>query len=136
VRSVQIIQYAEAQAIVAACESASIASGVASSVAVLDAFGRTVLLARFDGAPWQTPEVAQGKALTSVMMRKPSKAIEDVTLQRLTLTTFNDGRLPIQGGFPLMVDGVCVGAVGVSGGTPDQDEAQAQAGVDAFNGMQ
>lgn len=132
-RTIQAMHYRDAAAVCKACHDAATEIPVGVSVAILDGSGRTLLIARFDGAAFQTPEVAQGKALTAVMMRKPSKVIEDATLNRLTLATFHDGRLPIQGGLPLIVDGECVGSVGVSGGSPDQDEQVAQAGVDAFN---
>jgi uncharacterized protein GlcG (DUF336 family) len=85
-----------------------------------------------DGASFQTPDVARGKALTSAMMKKPSGIIETATLARLTLASFDDGRLPIQGGLPVFSGDQLVGAVGVSGGTPDQDEAIAKAGIDAW----
>ncbi|WP_213990419.1 heme-binding protein [Sodalis sp. dw_96] len=127
------LDYADARSIADACGNESIRTDVPVSIAVLDPAGHLLLMVRFDGASFQTPEVARGKALTSVMMRKSSKAIEDATLSRPTLGTFNDGRLPIQGGMPIFANGVCIGAVGVSGGTPEQDESIAQAGVDAFS---
>ncbi|WP_186013877.1 GlcG/HbpS family heme-binding protein [Burkholderia gladioli] len=103
--------------------------GVAVSVIIVNECGFPVYLERLDGAAFQTPDVARGKALTSVMMRKPSKDIEDAALARPTLAQFSDGRLPIQGGVPLFSGEYCLGAVGVSGGTPEQDEAIAYAGA-------
>jgi uncharacterized protein GlcG (DUF336 family) len=126
------VDYLEARDVLVACSSKADAMGVPVSICILDGSGHPVLTARLDGAPFQTADVARGKALTAVMMRQSSKAIEDVTLERLTLATFDDGRLPIQGGLPLIASGVCVGAVAASGGTPDQDEIIAEAGASAF----
>lgn len=126
------LDYADAQRIVNASIEAAASLGLAASIAVLDPAGHLVLLVRMDGASFQTPDVARGKALTSAMMKKPSGIIETATLARLTLASFDDGRLPIQGGLPVFSCDQLVGAVGVSGGTPDQDEAIARAGIDAW----
>lgn len=133
-KTVKMIEYAEAAALIQACKAKSEALGVPVSIAVLDGSGNTVMLVRLDNAPFQTPEVARGKALTSVMMRKPSHDVEEATLSRMTLASFHDARLPIQGGLPLFSGEACVGAIAASGGTPVQDEAIAKAGVDAFAG--
>lgn len=132
-KNLLMIQYSDALGIADACQAKAAEINIGVSVAVLDGSGHLVFTARYDGAQFQTPDVAKGKALTAVMMRRSSKLIEDATLARLTMTTFNDGRLPIQGGLPLFVDQQCIGSVGISGGTPDQDELIAQAGVDYFN---
>ncbi|WP_023639063.1 GlcG/HbpS family heme-binding protein [Dickeya zeae] len=129
------LDYADAQRIVNASIEAAASLGLAASIAVLDPAGHLVLLARMDGASFQTPDVARGKALTSAMMKKPSSIIETATLARLTLASFDDGRLPIQGGLPVFSGDQLVGAVGVSGGTPDQDEAIARAGIDAWTAV-
>lgn len=132
-KNLLMIQYSDALGIADACQAKAAEINIGVSVAVLDGSGHLVFTARYDGAQFQTPDVAKGKALTAVMMRRSSKLIEDAILARLTMTTFNDGRLPIQGGLPLFVDQQCIGSVGISGGTPDQDELIAQAGVDYFN---
>lgn len=126
------LDHSDARLIVEVCEKESLAVDVPVSIAVLDAGGAILEISRLNGASFQTPDVARGKALTAVMTRKSSKVIEDLVLSRPTLATFTDGRLPIQGGLPVLVDGVCVGAVAVSGGTPDQDETIAIAGLNAF----
>ena len=75
---------------------------------------------RYNGAGYEIPDRALRKAQISAMNRKPSAAAEQATLER---------RLPLQGGLPIMVDGQCVGAIGVSGGLSPQDELVAQAGI-------
>lgn len=127
-----ILQLTDASAISQACKARATDLNVAVSIVVLDGHGHLILSERLDGAQFQTPDVAKGKALTAVMMRQPSRAIEDAALARLTLCSFRDGRLPIQGGLPLFIHGECVGSVGISGGSPDQDEMIAQAGIEYF----
>ncbi|MBK0031013.1 heme-binding protein [Erwinia sp. S43] len=105
---------------------------ISVSVCVLDPAGHVICLARMDGASFQTPDVAKGKALTSAMMKKASGIIETATLERLSFTSFNDGRLPIQGGLPVFSGDQLVGSIGISGGTPFQDETIAKVGVNAF----
>lgn len=105
--------------------------GLAVSVAVVDDGGHVLSQIRYDGAGYATPNVALRKAQTAAMNRKPSAAAEKATLDRLTMLAFND-RLPLQGGLPVLVDGQCAGAVGVSGGTSAEDEHVAQAGIAAL----
>jgi uncharacterized protein GlcG (DUF336 family) len=126
------IGYDDARKLIDSCAQEAQQLGIPVSVAVLDGAGHIVATARLDGAAFQTIEVATGKALTAVMTRTSSKTVEDATLDRPTLATFRDGRLPIQGGLPLSAHGACVGAIGVSGGTSDQDERIAAAGVTRF----
>ncbi|UWE16151.1 GlcG/HbpS family heme-binding protein [Herbaspirillum huttiense] len=126
------LEYTDAQRILASCSDSANSLGVAASIAILDASGHFMALARMDGASFQTPEVARGKALTSAMMKKPSGVIETATQARITMVTFSDGRIPVQGAVPIFSQGQCVGAVGVSGGTPDQDEIIAKAGADCL----
>jgi len=121
----------DAALISAACQAEAIRNGWAMSVAVVDDGGRVISQIRYDGAGYATPDVALRKAQTSAMNRKPSAAAEQATLERLTMLAFND-RLPLQGGLPVMVDGQCAGAVGVSGGLSPQDEQVAQAGIAAL----
>ena len=133
-KTVKMIEFAEAHALLQACKAKSEEMGIPVSVAILDGSGNTVLIARLDDAPFQTPEVARGKALTAVMMRRSSHEVEESTLNRVTLASFHDARLPIQGGLPLFSGDACVGAIAASGGTPVQDETIAKAGADVFVG--
>lgn len=126
------LDFDNAKWIVDRCALASVDIGVPVSVAVLDAAGHLLLLARFDGASFQSPEIARRKALTSVMTKSSSADVEAVTLSRLTFANIDDGRLPIQGGLPIFSGNRLVGAVGVSGGTSEQDEAIARAGIEGI----
>lgn len=121
----------DAAAISAACQQEADAHDWQVSVAVVDHGGHVMSLIRYEGAGYGTPDVALRKARTSAMTRKSSAAAESMTLDRLTMLAFND-RLPLQGALPVMVDGQCVGAVGVSGATSPQDEQVARAGLTAL----
>ncbi|KWF91840.1 hypothetical protein WL94_13260 [Burkholderia cepacia] len=126
------LDQADAGRIVSAAIEAASRLGIAISIAVLDPAGHLLLLLRMDGAAFQTPDVARGKALTSVMTKQPSGVFETAVIARPTFASVQDGRLPIQGGYPVFSGKECVGAVGISGGTAEQDEAIAKAGIEAW----
>ena len=119
--------------IAAAAEAAAIANGWSVSIAICDAGGHALWLQRMDGAPLMSAAVAPEKARTCVLTGKPSKAFEDMV---------NNGRyaalampvVPLEGGDPIVVDGMIIGAVGVSGVKAGEDASVAQAGVAALNG--
>ena len=87
----------------------------------------------------KTGFISVSKAVSAALRRTPSgpsPANEPSVLLSLGLSLATDGRLtPIRGGLPLMVEGQCVGAIGVSGGSEDEDVQVAQAGVDALAGI-
>lgn len=104
--------------------------GLAASIAIVDEGGYAFRLYRSDGAGLMTPAVALAKARTAALMRAPSGALttrlkDEPELLRLT------EYLPMPGGLPVRHEAAVIGAVGVSGGSPDQDVAIAQAAVDA-----
>jgi glc operon protein GlcG len=102
-------------------------------IAVLDDGGHLIYLERIDGAQIGSIEVAQGKARTAVRFRRPSKVFEDaLAANHLGVITLSD-ITAIRGGLPVMVDGKAVGAIGVSGGDPEQDEQCAEAGLAALH---
>lgn len=121
----------DAAAIQAACKAEAERNGWAVSVAVVDDGGHVLSVVRLDGAGYATPDVALRKARTSAMNRKPTAAAEEATLGRLTMLAFGD-RLPLQGALPVLVDGDCAGAVGVSGVASADDERIARAGIAAL----
>jgi uncharacterized protein GlcG (DUF336 family) len=97
-------------------------------IAILDDGGHLLHLVRMDGATPANAEIAVMKASTAALTRRPSKAWEDrVAGGRIAMLKMPV--LPVQGGLPIMVDGVCVGAVGVSGVQSHEDEQIAEAGI-------
>lgn len=103
-------------------------------IAVTDDGGHLLHFQRLDGAPLHSIPVAIGKARASAYGRRPSKAYEDVVAGGrtafLNLAAANgDQFVMLEGGEPIMVDGVCVGAVGVSGVKSNEDAQIALAGI-------
>jgi glc operon protein GlcG len=100
-------------------------------IAILDDGGHLLHLVRMDGATPANAEIAVMKASTSALTRRPSKVWEDrVAGGRMAMLKMPV--LPVQGGLPIMVEGVCVGAVGVSGVQSHEDEQIAEAGIRSF----
>jgi uncharacterized protein GlcG (DUF336 family) len=110
---------------------------VPMDVAVVDDGGHLLAFARMDGAKLSSVEIAIRKAHCAAIRRLPSgparSGDETNVVLSLGISIASRGRqLPLRGGLPLHVDGVCVGAIGVSNGTEDQDVDVAQAGARAL----
>jgi glc operon protein GlcG len=101
------------------------------TVAIVDDGGFMLSLERMEGAVPTTAEVAVGKARTSALTKRPSKFFEDRVKERPAFIAFPAG-LFIQGALPIMHDGECVGAIGVSGVQSHEDEQIAHAGLAAL----
>lgn len=130
----KVLSLQAAKAIAAAAEIAARERGVGVGVviAVVDDAGHLSLLHRLDDAQVASVNVGIGKARTAAIYRRPSKDFEDqVRAGRVAALALADST-PLQGGVPVRVDGKVVGAVGVSGDTPQVDEAIAIAGASAF----
>jgi glc operon protein GlcG len=104
------------------------------AVAVVDTAGNLVYFEKMDGTQIGSVNVAQDKARSAALFKRPTKAFQDgvagggVGLRLLGL----EGAVPVEGGVPLISEGKIVGAVGLSGGTSDQDGQCAQAGASAL----
>jgi glc operon protein GlcG len=126
-----------ARRLVAAAEAKAKGDGAGAAIAVVDAGGNVIEVARLDGTFPAATEVATGKARTAALFRRPTKGLEDVVNQGRTamatlpgVTTFT----PLQGGIPVVSGGEVVGAIGVSGAkSAAHDEEIAQAAVQAFD---
>ena len=122
----------------AAKKLASVAEAGASKnkwtmvVAIVDDGGHLVYLERMDNTQIGSIEVAIQKAKTAISFKCPTKAYEDLVAQGKTDILGVPGVIPIEGGLPLVVDGQYICAIGVSGGTRQQDGIVAKAAVDAF----
>jgi uncharacterized protein GlcG (DUF336 family) len=108
-------------AIMAAARSAAATEQVRVCIAILDDGGHLLDLHRMDGVHAGTVEVAIAKARTAVLFRAPtSRYAEALTNGAVGLLAL-PAMLPFPGGVPLMVDGMALGAVGISGAAPDID---------------
>ena len=116
-----------AQAILASVRAAAAREGVPAAMAVCDRAGNMVAFARMDGAPLGATELAVNKAHTAALWEMRSGEFRGSTQPGGTdwgLNTTAEGRIVVYaGGVPVHVDGALVGAVGMSGGTGEQDEA-------------
>jgi uncharacterized protein GlcG (DUF336 family) len=117
-------------------EAEATGRGLALTFAVVDAAGHPVALARMDGAPWITPDVALGKAWTAAAYGAPSavqgEKMRDLPVFSTAVTVATGGRFTPQiGGLPIVVDGTVVGAMGASGASGAEDEAAVRAGLEA-----
>ena len=110
--------------------------GLSVTIAVLDPRGDLVALHRMDGARWRSVPIAQGKAAASAAWDVPSGELRDRWDQPVVraLAMMENGRIiPWQGALPVRRrDGAMIGAIGVSGARPAEDEAVAAAGLAAL----
>lgn len=107
------------------------ALGKPFSIAVCDRGGFPVSLARMDGAGLLTAKVATQKARTAALLRAPSSALAGRVADNPALLRLDD-YLPMAGGLPVMHKGACIGAIGISGGTDDEDVALGEAAIAAL----
>ena len=120
------------QAVLAHAEAMATTNQWPLSIAVVDAGGELLGFLRLDHASAGTAQIALGKARTSARFGRPTKVYADRVLTD-TLTFLSvDGLLALQGGLPIVINGRVIGAVGVSGGTSQQDEAVAAAAIAAI----
>ncbi len=126
-----ILNLAAARGMITACEAKTAAAGKPVSIAVLDEGGHLIAFDRMDGARWATVEAAQGKARTALMTGRPSRETADRIGAGAVQMLAIPGVMPMQGGLPVWADGSLVGAIGVGGSLPAEDEDCARAGVNA-----
>ena len=105
--------------------------GLAMAVAVVDDGGFPLCLQRMDGAGAMTAKVALDKARTAALMRTPSRRLADRIAAEPALLRLTE-YLPMAGGLPVLIDNQCIGGIGVSGGSADQDEAIGDAALGAL----
>ena len=104
------------------------------AIAILDDGGHLLHFARMDGATPANAAIAVDKARTAAVSRRSSGRWEQLIKDGRTGMLNMPGILPVQGGLPILVDGNCVGGIGVSGVQSHQDDQIAQAGIDALLG--
>ena len=131
-RSKPCLTSADGHKMMAACKAEAEKNKWSVTIAIVDDAGILLYLDRLDGASAPTAEVATAKAKTSAVTRRPSKFWEDRIKDRPAFLNF-PGVLQIQGGLPILHQGECVGAIGVSGVQSHEDEQVAKAGIDALD---
>jgi uncharacterized protein GlcG (DUF336 family) len=130
------VNLADARRIIAAAEKKAAEIGQPMNIAVADEGGNIVSHVRMDGAWIGSIDISQKKAFTSRAFDIATKDLAEHSQsgkQFFGIHASNNGKIMIfAGGIPLQRDGKVVGAIGVSGGSGDQDHAVAEAGVKAF----
>jgi len=121
---------AEARQIAAAAEAEAAKNQWNVTIAILDEGGHLLYLERMDDAPLAGVVVAQEKARTSVLFRRPTKSIEESILGGRLVMLALPGATPIEGGLPLLNGDKLIGGIGVSGVQSAQDAQIARAGVE------
>ena len=123
-----------AKKMAAAGEAEAKKNGWNVAIAIVDASGGLILFHKLDETQPGSIAVAQGKARTAALFKRPSKALEESVAAGKQGFLAVDGVVPIQGGLPVVADGKVIGAVGVSGVMSAQDEQVAQTSLSALSG--
>jgi len=128
-----VLEQADIKTVAAAAEAEALKNNWAVTIAIVDDGGHLLHLQRLDGAAPLSAHIAPAKANTAAMGRRESKSYEDV---------INGGRTSflsapyvhgmLEGGLPIIKDGQCIGAVGVSGVKSTEDAQIARAGIAAI----
>ena len=118
------------RAIAQAAEAAAIAKGCRMCIAVLDGGGHLQHFVRMDGTHIASIDVAIAKARCALTFRRPTKTFADAVAANGPALIALPGMVPFAGGVPLAWRGEIVGAIGISGGSPQLDGEVAQAGAD------
>ena len=117
----------------AALAKATAIKAPGGSIAIVDDGGHLVLLQRLDNTMPATPPVATGKARTAAIFKTPTSKFETIVTEGRTSMLAVEGFMPMRGGVPLVVNGIVIGAIGVSGAaSAAQDEEIALAGAAAI----
>jgi uncharacterized protein GlcG (DUF336 family) len=128
------IDIADARVLIAGARAKSEAIGVPMCIAITDESGNLVAFERMDGGKVSSTTIAIDKSFTASAAKRATHeygAISQPGGSGFGINSAIGGRLMIvAGGLPVMVDGVVVGGIGVSSGTPAQDQEVAQAGID------
>jgi glc operon protein GlcG len=124
----------EAQRIINQAHAKAVELGIRVTVAVVDQGGLVVALARMDGAPPLSPQIAEAKAVGAAMLSRDGAALAELAKDRPAFFSVADRlvRVPIVPGLGSILvkhGDQLSGAIGVSGGRPDQDLECAEAGI-------
>jgi uncharacterized protein GlcG (DUF336 family) len=127
------LELSDTKAILAAAEAEAAQNNWAVTITVVDDGGHLLGMLRLDGAPAMSSHISPAKAKTAALSRRETKVYEDI---------INGGRTSflsaptiegmLEGGVPILKDGACIGAVGVSGVKSSEDAQIARAGIAAI----
>ena len=128
-----VLESAEVKAIAAAAEAEALKNNWAVSICIVDDGGHLLSFQRLDGAAPVSAHIAPGKAVTAALGRRESEAYEDmINGGRVSFLSAPGLEAMLEGGVPIIKDGQCLGAVGVSGVKSNEDAQIARAGIAAI----
>ena len=133
------LSYAGAKKMMAAAIAAAEEAGIAASVAIVGAGGHLMLLERMDGGRFHTVHSSTTKAVSSASNKRPTSAkgaqaqvLDTSHALGLALAAGPERWTAMEGGFPIIIEGECIGGIGVSGGDWATDERIARLAVEAI----
>lgn len=127
------LEFSDVKAMAVAAEAEALKNHWAVSIAIVDDGGHLLHFQRLDGAAPISSHIAPGKARTAAMGRRESKAYEDmINGGRVSFLSAPQLEAMLEGGVPVMKDGQCLGAVGVSGVKSTEDAQVAKAAIAAI----
>ena len=128
----EVLTLTVARSIADAAEAEAQRRGATVVIVVVDDGGHLLVLHRLDDTQVASVEVGVAKARTAAIVRRPSKVFEDQVKAGRIAALALPGAAALQGGIPIVHHGRVVGAIGVSGNTPREDEDIAKAGAAVF----
>jgi len=133
VKNQPILELADLKAIAAAAEAEALKNHWPVTIAIVDGGGHLLWLQRLDGAAPASAHIAPGKAHAAALGRRETKGYEDMINQgRTAFVTAPAISALLEGGVPIIKDGQCLGAVGISGVKSHEDAQIARAGIAAL----
>ncbi|MES2025520.1 MAG: heme-binding protein [Pseudomonadota bacterium] len=131
----QVLTLEDVKKIAAAAETEAILNKWCVTIAIVDDGGHLLWLQRLDGAAPISSHIAPAKAKTAALGRRESKVYEDIINNgRFSFITAPTLEGMLEGGVPIVINGQCLGAVGVSGVKSTEDVQIAKAGITAIGG--
>lgn len=131
--SKQVLTSEDAFTILKAAQAEAARQQWAVSIAVCDDGGHLLAFVRMPGANLASARISQAKAHTAALMKRETKGVEDmVNSGRAAFLSAPGLEGMLEGGVPVMVDGLCAGAVGVSGVKPMEDAQVAKVSIEAL----
>ncbi len=128
-----VLEAADVKRMAAACEAEALKNNWAVTIAIVDDGGALLWLQRLDGAAALSAHMAPAKAHTAAMGRRESKVYEDMIAGgRTAFLSAPQVQGLLEGGVPIVLDGQCIGAIGVSGVKSSEDAQIAKAGIAAL----
>ena len=132
-KSKAMLEFSDVQAMARAAAAEAVKNAWAVTIAIVDDGGHLLHLQRLDGAAPISAHIAPAKANTAAMGRRETKVYEDmINGGRVSFLSAPEIKGMLEGGVPIMKDGQCLGAVGVSGVKSTEDAQIARAGLAAI----